>query len=87
MSLVNLYNRVGGPGTAVSGVYYVVDEKDIAGTKTPVIMDRADPLLTKYTKIDSGIQVDVTAMNTVTGKVNDTGYTFIYSYGAEIDTQ
>ncbi len=86
MSLVNLYNRIGGPGTAVTGVYYVVDKQSAGGTLVDAIVDRADPLLTNYTKISSGIQVDLSALD-ANGKVNDTGYTFIYSYGAEIDTQ
>lgn len=82
MSLINLYNRKGGP---VTGVYYVVDEREDTSDPNNIvtekyIADRGEQNLTVVPKILSGIKVDVTSTS------ND-GYTFIYSYGAEIDTQ
>ena len=86
MSLVNIYNRDRGP---VTGVYYCVDKKD---TNTelnhpPVwedyIADRGAQNLMNHTMISSAIMNPPAGSNAE----SNNGYTFIYSYGAEINTQ
>ncbi len=85
MSLVNLYNRKSGPGGPVTGLYYVVDKREDTSVTPPVwedyIADRGSQNLLNFTPILSGITVDTA------GSASNDGYTFIYSYGAEIDTE
>lgn len=84
MSLINLYNRRGGP---VTGLYYVVDERDDTSDPTNIVTEKyiadrgAQNLNPAFNQpILSGIKVDASS-------VSNAGYTFIYSYGVEIDTQ
>ncbi|MDE5564484.1 MAG: prepilin-type N-terminal cleavage/methylation domain-containing protein [Oscillospiraceae bacterium] len=85
MSLVNIYNN---HGAAVSGLYYVIAHLENPTTHVweTKIADRAaaniylDNGVTPYPTILSALDVSLTSMST-------DAYTFIYSYGAEIDTQ
>jgi prepilin-type N-terminal cleavage/methylation domain-containing protein len=92
MSLSNIYNRPlsadsslgGGPGGAVTGIYYVVDKVtvNIAGVDTQV--DSIVDISSKH--FESGRTPIGSAIKTDTGGDNS-GYCFVYSYGVEMITQ